>query len=193
MSEAERKSIFFVQVSDSHIGFSKEANKDVTATLQEAVDKINALPQNPALVLHTGDITQLAKAERVRHCERGARAASRPIACSTSPASTTSRRTMASSYLKRYGKGTQGGGWHSFDHSGVHFIGLVNVLNLKAGGLGTLGAEQIAWLKKDVQHVAAARRSWCSRTCRCGPSTRNGDGGRTIRSRRSDCSSGSDR
>src|SRR2546423_11836355 len=63
LTETERKSIFFVQISDSHIGFNKEANKDVTATLTEAVAKVNALPQNPALVLHTGDITQLAKPE----------------------------------------------------------------------------------------------------------------------------------
>ncbi|HEX6627224.1 MAG TPA: hypothetical protein VF105_04670, partial [Gemmatimonadaceae bacterium] len=61
MTEAQRKSIFFAQVSDSHIGFNKEANKDVTATLQEAVAKVNLLPQRPAFVLHTGDITQLSK------------------------------------------------------------------------------------------------------------------------------------
>src|SRR5881394_265363 len=61
LSDTERKSIFFAQVSDSHIGFAKEANKDVTATLREAVNKLNALPQSPAFVLHTGDITQLAK------------------------------------------------------------------------------------------------------------------------------------
>src|SRR5256885_6041951 len=63
LTETERKSIFFVQISDSHIGFNKEANKDVTATLTQAVAKVNALPQSPALVLHTGDITQLAKPE----------------------------------------------------------------------------------------------------------------------------------
>src|SRR5689334_4251126 len=61
VGEPQRKSIFFVQISDSHIGFNRDANKDVTATLQEAVTKVNALPQNPAFVLHTGDITQLAK------------------------------------------------------------------------------------------------------------------------------------
>src|SRR5690242_21545218 len=61
LTEAERRSIFFAQISDSHIGFSKEANKDVTATLQQAVARLNALPQTPAFVLHTGDITQLAK------------------------------------------------------------------------------------------------------------------------------------
>jgi 3',5'-cyclic-AMP phosphodiesterase len=155
LSEAEQKSIFFVQISDSHIGFSKEVNKDVTATLQEAVGKVNALPQNPALVLHTGDITQLAK----------------PAEFDTAREVLTSLKTdriffvpgehdvatdNGAGYLQRYGKDTHGGGWYSFDHSGVHFIGLVNVLNLKAGGLGSLGAEQIAWLKRDVSGLAAS-------------------------------------
>ena len=67
LTEPQKKSIFFAQISDSHIGFSKEANKDVTATLQDAVAKLNALPQTPAFVLHTGDITQLAKARGIRH------------------------------------------------------------------------------------------------------------------------------
>ena len=60
------------------------------------------------------------------------------------------------SYLERFGKGTQGAGWHSFDHGGVHFIGLVNVVNLKAGGLGTLGNEQLEWLEKDVKRLKSS-------------------------------------
>src|SRR6185436_12891672 len=52
----------FVQISDSHIGFNNDPNHDVTKTLQEAVDKINALEEQPAFVIHTGDITHLAKA-----------------------------------------------------------------------------------------------------------------------------------
>ena len=52
----------FVQISDSHIGFSKPPNPAVTATLQHAIAKINALPTQPDLVIHTGDLTHLAKA-----------------------------------------------------------------------------------------------------------------------------------
>ena len=59
-------------------------------------------------------------------------------------------------YLERYGKGTKGGGWYSFDQKGVHFIGLVNVLNLKAGGLGSLGSEQLEWLQDDVKGLSAS-------------------------------------
>jgi plastocyanin len=149
LTETERKSIFFAQISDSHIGFSKEANKDVTATLQEAVAKLNALPQRPAFVLHTGDITQLAKPDEfdtANEVLKGIRS-DRVLYV---PGEHDVATDNGASYLQRYGKGTKGGGWYSFDHSGVHFIGLVNVLNLKAGGLGSLGADQIAWLKRDV-------------------------------------------
>ena len=61
MTDVQKREIFFAQISDSHIGFSKEANKDVTATLQLAVDRLNAIPKRPAFVLHTGDISQLSK------------------------------------------------------------------------------------------------------------------------------------
>ena len=60
------------------------------------------------------------------------------------------------SYLRRYGKKAKGAGWQSFDMNGVHYIGLVNVLDLKAGGLGNLGAEQLEWLEKDVQGLPAS-------------------------------------
>jgi len=155
LTDAQRKSIFFVQVSDSHIGFTKEANKNVTATLQDAVAKVNALPQRPALVLHTGDITQLAKSDEFDTANEILKGVKTDRVFYV-PGEHDVATDNGVSYLKRYGKGTYGGGWHSFDHSGVHFIGLVNVLNLKAGGLGTLGAEQIAWLKKDVAHLPSS-------------------------------------
>jgi Icc protein len=155
LTDAERKSIFFAQISDSHIGFSKEANKDVTATLQEAVAKLNALPQSPALVLHTGDITQLAKPDEFDTANEVLKAIKTDRVFYV-PGEHDVATDNGVSYLQRYGKGTSGGGWYSFDHSGVHFIGLVNVLNLKAGGLGTLGVEQIAFLKKDVSRLPSS-------------------------------------
>jgi 3',5'-cyclic-AMP phosphodiesterase len=155
LTQAERKSIFFVQISDSHIGFNKEANKDVTATLSEAVAKVNGLPQSPALVLHTGDITQLARADEFDTANEVLKGLKTGRVFYV-PGEHDVATDNGVSYLQRYGKGTRGGGWYSFDHSGVHFIGLVNVLNLKAGGLGSLGAEQIAWLKKDVATLPAS-------------------------------------
>jgi plastocyanin len=155
LSDAQKNSIFFAQVSDSHIGFAKEANKDVTATLQAAVDKVNALPQRPAFVLHTGDITQLAKAEEFDTANEVMKGLKTDKVIYV-PGEHDVATDNGVGYLQRYGKGSQGGGWHSFDHSGVHFVGLVNVLNLKAGGLGSLGPEQIAWLKKDLSGLSAS-------------------------------------
>ncbi|HWH50474.1 MAG TPA: metallophosphoesterase [Gemmatimonadaceae bacterium] len=155
LTESQRKSIFFAQVSDSHIGFSKEANKDVTATLQEAVARVNALPQTPAFVLHTGDITQLAKPSEFDTANEVLKGL-RTDRVFYVPGEHDVAGDNGASYLQRYGKGTKGGGWYSFDHSGVHFVGLVNVLNLKAGGLGSLGVEQLAWLEKDVKPLASS-------------------------------------
>jgi Icc protein len=155
MTEAERKSVFFAQVSDSHIGFSKEANKDVTATLQEAVAKLNALPQRPALVLHTGDITQLSKSDEFDTANEVLKGVKTDRIFYV-PGEHDVASDNGASYLQRYGKGTKDGGWYSFDHSGVHFVGLVNVLNLKAGGLGSLGSDQIAWLKRDLSGLSAS-------------------------------------
>ncbi|MFL5527413.1 MAG: cupredoxin domain-containing protein [Gemmatimonadaceae bacterium] len=155
MSDSQRKSIFFAQVSDSHIGFNKEANKDVTATLQEAVGKVNALPQRPAFVLHTGDITQLSKPDEFDTANQ-VLGGIRTDRIFYVPGEHDVATDNGASYLQRYGKGTKGSGWYSFDHSGVHFIGLVNVLNLKAGGLGSLGPDQIGWLKKDLAGLAAS-------------------------------------
>ena len=155
LTAAQQKSIFFAQISDSHIGFSKEANKKVTATLQEAVAKINALPQSPALVLHTGDITQLAKPDEFDTANEVLKSLKTDRVFYV-PGEHDVASDNGAAYLARYGKGTSGGGWHSFDHSGVHFAGLVNVLNLKAGGLGSLGAEQIAWLKRDLAPLSSS-------------------------------------
>ncbi|MBV9851314.1 MAG: metallophosphoesterase [Armatimonadetes bacterium] len=147
----------FVQISDSHIGFSKAANQDVTATLQEAVAKINALPKPPAFILHTGDLTQLSKPDQfdiVEQVLKGARTTTGRVFYV--PGEHDVLNDNGQQFRERYGKGTLGDGWHSFDHGGVHFIGLVNVLNLKAGGLGDLGRAQLEWLAQDVRGLAAS-------------------------------------
>jgi 3',5'-cyclic AMP phosphodiesterase CpdA len=142
----------FVQLSDSHIGFSKEPNKDVTATFQEAINRINTMPSRPTFVLHTGDLTHLAKPgefDTVAQLLKSAK--TDEVFCV--PGEHDVFTDDGKSYLERYGKGTRGRGWRSFDYNGVHFVGLVNVMNLKAGGLGTLGGEQLDWLKNDVARL----------------------------------------
>jgi 3',5'-cyclic-AMP phosphodiesterase len=142
----------FAQISDSHIGFDKAANPDVTATLQQAIAKINGLPAPPDFVLHTGDLTQLSKASEFDTLDQSLKSA-RTDRIFFVPGEHDVLNDNGEQYRARYGKGTIGDGWQSFDHKGVHFIGLVNVMNLKAGGLGSLGVEQLAWLKQDLKHL----------------------------------------
>jgi 3',5'-cyclic-AMP phosphodiesterase len=142
----------FVQISDSHMGFNKPANPDVVGTLKTAVDKINALATPPEFLLHTGDISHLSKPEEFDTVDQVLRSASAKNVFFV-PGEHDVLDDDGRQYLERYGKTAKGGGWYTFDQKGVHFIGLVNVMNLKAGGLGTLGNEQLAWLRDDVSHL----------------------------------------
>jgi len=136
----------FVQISDSHIGFH---NPDVAATFRETIARINALPQTPDLILHTGDLTQLAETKEFDDLQQMLKD------CKTKqvffvPGEHDILSDNGAQYLVRFGKGTKGTGWFSFDQKGVHFVGLVNVATVKEGGLGVLGEEQLAWLQKDL-------------------------------------------
>lgn len=149
-------SFTFVQISDSHIGFCKEPNKDVIGTLREAVARINALPEQPALLLHTGDLTHLSKPQEFDTVDQVLREA-RVGQVFYVPGEHDVFTDDGRSYLERYGQGVHGAGWQSHDYRGVHFVGLVNVMNLKSGGdLGMLGREQLDWLEKDLAGLAAS-------------------------------------
>ena len=150
---AAKPTFTFVQISDSHLGFARDPNKDVAGTLKQTVEKINALPEPPAFVLHTGDITHLAKPaefDAAAEILKGAKAG----AIGYVPGEHDFDGDGNKEYLKRYGKGTQGLGWYSFDHKGVHFVGLVNAASATSGsgdgGLGVIGGDQLDWLKKDL-------------------------------------------
>jgi len=163
-SGAKRKGSFtFAQISDSHIGFNKDPNHEVTKTFQEAVDKINALEQPPAFVIHTGDISHLSRPEEfdtAAQILKGARAGQIYFVPGEHDVFTDDGKL----YLERFGRGTQGQGWQSFDYDGVHFIGLINVLNLKQGsgtglggtGFGQLGQDQLAWMERDVKGLSSS-------------------------------------
>jgi Icc protein len=140
----------FAQISDSHIGFSKDANKDVVSTLQAAIGRIQALPVAPDFLIHTGDLTHLSKPEEFDTLQQVLISANVGQVFYV-PGEHDMLADDGRQYLERFGRGTNGHGWFSFDHKGVHFIGLVNVVDLKAGGLGNLGAEQLAWLKQDLK------------------------------------------
>jgi 3',5'-cyclic AMP phosphodiesterase CpdA len=149
-SMAASADLRFVQISDSHIGFNKEANKDVAATLREAVAKINALPETPSFILHTGDLTHLAEAEEFDALEQILKSC-KPRQVFYVPGEHDILNDNGQQYRGRFGKGSKGAGWYSFDQKGVHFVGLVNVMDIKEGGLGVLGHDQLEWLKEDLR------------------------------------------
>jgi 3',5'-cyclic AMP phosphodiesterase CpdA len=140
----------FVQISDTHIGFSKDANPDVTGTLGRAIELINAMPERPGLVIHTGDITHLSKSAEF---DTAALLLStlKVLEVHTTPGEHDVADATGSEYFRRYGKASDNRGYYSFDYQGVHFVGLINVLNFKPGGLGALGSEQLAWLDQDLR------------------------------------------
>ena len=146
---AEPAGLTFLQISDSHIGFDKPANPNALGTLEEAINKVNAIQKKPSFMIHTGDITHLSKAAEFDNAEKIISQAKLDV--HYVPGEHDFLDEDRKFYKDRYGKGTKGPGYYSFDANGVHFIGLVNVFDLKAGGMGSLGAEQLEWLEDDVK------------------------------------------
>jgi 3',5'-cyclic AMP phosphodiesterase CpdA len=145
---ASHGELSFVQISDSHIGFNKPANPDVTGTLHSAIERINALDAPPELILHTGDLTHSAKPVEFDTLAQSLQS-SKQKQIFYVPGEHDISADDGNAYLERFGKGTKGKGWYSFDQKGVHFIGLVNSAVLE--GMGKLGAEQLGWLKNDLK------------------------------------------
>ncbi len=152
---APRGKPLFVQISDTHIGFNKDANPDVGGTLSRSIDLINALPEQPALVIHTGDITHLSRPAEFDLAQQ-LLGRLRSSELHTVPGEHDTTDPAVSEYFSRFGRNSQNRGYYSFDHAGVHFVALVNVLEFKPGGLGTLGAEQLAWVAADLKARSAS-------------------------------------
>ena len=140
----------FLQVSDTHIGFNKDANPDVNGTLSQTIDLVNGMGVQPSLVIHTGDITHLSKPAEFDTAQQ-LLGKLRVSELHTVPGEHDTTDANQTEYFNRFGKASNNKGYYSFDHSGVHFIALVNVLQFKPGGLGTLGAAQIAWVAADLK------------------------------------------
>lgn len=139
----------FVQISDTHIGFSKPANMDVAATLRETIAKIKALPHQPDFIVHTGDITHLATPEQFDLGQQLIGEIGIPVHFVPGEHDIINGNDPRP-YVERFAKGSVGNGWYSFDARGVHFVALVNVLQFVDSGTGKLGADQLEWLKKDL-------------------------------------------
>jgi 3',5'-cyclic AMP phosphodiesterase CpdA len=141
----------FVQISDTHIGFKRDANPDVVGSLRRAIADIHALPQQPAFVVHTGDVSHLSKPEEFGSA-RELLAEIKVDRVHTVPGEHDTIDDGVAGYLKFFDHDGKGRAWYSFDQGGVHFVGLTNTLNFKAGTMASLGDEQLAWLKADLSN-----------------------------------------
>src|ERR1700738_2936805 len=140
----------FVQISDTHIGFNKDANPDVNGTLTRTIDLVNGMAEQPALIIHTGDITHLSKPAEFDLAQQMF-SRLRTTEMHTVPGEHDTTDATVTEYFNRFGKASGNKGYYSFDHAGVHFVALINVLQFKPGGLGTLGADQLAWVAADLK------------------------------------------
>jgi Icc protein len=152
--KAAKGEIHFVQISDSHMGFSKPANPDVAGTLQATIDKINALPQEPDFIIHTGDLSHTSKASEYDALDQILKGAN-PKEVFYVPGEHDTSIDDGKLYMERFGKNAKGRGWYSFTYKDVHFVGLSNVAALE--GLGKLGSEQIQWLQADLKAQPVSR------------------------------------
>ena len=143
----------FVQISDTHIGFHKDANPDVVGSLRRAIAEVNALPVAPAFVVHTGDVSHLSKPEEFGQAKElftEFRADHRHIV----PGEHDALDDGLGGYLKQFDHDGKNRPYYSFEQNGVRFIGLSNVLNFRAKTLSAFGDEQLAWLANDLKGVS---------------------------------------
>jgi 3',5'-cyclic AMP phosphodiesterase CpdA len=152
--KASKGELHFVQISDSHMGFNKPANSNVGATLQATIEKINALPQEPDFIIHTGDLSHTSKPGEFDTLDQMLKSA-KPKEVFFVPGEHDTSTDDGKQYLERYGKNTKGRGWYSFNHKDAHFVGLSNVAVLE--GLGKLGPEQLQWLQADLRAQPSSR------------------------------------
>jgi 3',5'-cyclic AMP phosphodiesterase CpdA len=151
----EAKGLTFLQISDSHMGFDKPANPNTKGTLEQAIGQIKAIPAKPSFMIHTGDITHLSKEQEFDDAEKIISQARLDVHYVPGEHDIIDPENKL--YKERYGRGTKGSGYYSFDANGVHFMGLVNVVNLKGGGMGSLGEEQLAWIADDLNRRSASQ------------------------------------
>lgn len=135
----------FVQLTDTHWGYSGPANPEADKTLQRAVAAVNALERQPDFVVFTGDLTHTTDdaAERRRRMARFKEivAALRVRDVRFMPGEHDAALDRGAAYREFFGAAN-----YSFDHKGVHFVALDNVSDPGA----RLGDEQLSWLAADL-------------------------------------------
>jgi 3',5'-cyclic AMP phosphodiesterase CpdA len=158
-AEAAETAFTFAQISDSHIGFNHDPNTDVAATLAAGIAELRSLPHAPTLLLHTGDVSHLSRAGQFDTAAEIISTAGLDTHYVPGEHDVLDDGTapFIARFQGRERQGTAGGACYSFDQAGVHFVGLNNVSDLKAGGMGNLGAAQLAWLADDLRDRASSQ------------------------------------
>jgi len=151
---ADPAGLSFVQISDSHIGFANPPNPDTPATLTAAIERVVALKGDASLLIHTGDVSHLSRDAQFDTAEKIIAGA-----CLETHYVPGEHAVLVDDGKGFFARFTKAGprGWYSFDQAGVHFVGLNNVQDLKAGGMGNLGPDQLAWLQDDLKGRAASQ------------------------------------
>jgi len=148
---ASENALSFVQISDSHIGFTRPENPDVIGSLQKTIDAINALPVQPAFVVHTGDVTHLSKPAQFDSAKQMLGTLKAPLIVLPGEHDVIG---SSDNFFAAFRRTDAPRGWFSWDQGGVHFLSLVNVFNFEIDG--KLGTEQLDFIEKDL---AAQKRS----------------------------------
>jgi 3',5'-cyclic AMP phosphodiesterase CpdA len=154
MAAAPAEGFTFVQISDSHIGFNKDANPDPNATLKAALDRVAGLPKRPAMMLHTGDVSHLSKPAQFDTAAQMIGGAG--LETHYVPGEHDVIGDDGKAFFERFGKQALPGGWYSFDQGGVHFVALNNVQGFAAAQTGGFGSEQLEWLESDLKVRSAS-------------------------------------
>ena len=144
----------FVQISDSHLGFAHAPNIDTPGTLAQAIGLVRRQKGSASLMIHTGDVSHLSRDDQFDTAAQIIAGAG--LETHYVPGEHDVLANDGRGFFTRFTKGGPRG-WYSFDQDGVHFIGLNNVQNLAAGGMGRLGADQLAWLDRDLDGRAASQ------------------------------------
>jgi len=149
----QQEDFYFVQLSDSHWGYSGPANPDAQNTLRKAVATVNALDVKPDFIVFTGDLTHTTDdpAERRRRMAE--------FKTIVAGLDVQTIHFLAGEHDAALDKGAAfienfGPTHYSFDHKGVHFIALDNVSDPGA----RIGDEQLAWLRADLAKQASDAR-----------------------------------
>jgi len=144
---SENDDFYFVQLSDTHWGFTgPAANPDAAGTLPKAVAAVNGLAKQPDFIVFTGDLTHSTEDARERRRRLGEFkeivSALKVKDIHFMPGEHDGSLDLSKAFQEFFGPTH-----YTFDYKGVHFIALDNVSDPHA----QLGNDQLQWLNEDLR------------------------------------------